>query len=79
MFGIDAIFSTGLLNDLVKYSTSQSEHLQRRKAERIYNRCLLTGHTTIAERIKTKYKLPLVVKSDLAIAMGMALMAQNQK
>ncbi|MCW3111302.1 MAG: hypothetical protein JWQ09_5808 [Segetibacter sp.] len=74
MNSIENMFFPDLLNDLVGFSRS---FFFERKVKRVYSKCLKCGHPILAQKIVDKYPHLIQVKSDLVMAMSMAMLASN--
>jgi hypothetical protein len=79
MIGIGEMYAAGLLGELNRLVQSQSQRQLNRRALRVYNRCMRNGHPFIAQKIADKYPEAVNIKSDAAMAFGMAMMAQKNK
>lgn len=64
-----------LINELREYADDLSIS---QKIIRVHHKCLRQGHIALAEKIRVKYK-NIFPKSDLAMAMGYALIATKQQ
>lgn len=67
-----------LLKDMEVWMEEESKRQIISKARRVYYKCLLRKKKELSDRIYQKYQLAKhEYKSDLAVAMGFALMANT--
>lgn len=68
------------LEDLINYEPEGIQYKLEGKAKRVFELCIEQGHEELALKIFQKHSIKTgeYAKSDLAMAFGMALMAQQQ-